>query len=206
MGKATQPVSINGLEFDALIDESRTLEATVPEYSVESGFSVSDSVILNPEKLSMTLSVTNTPVTWYRRHGASPTRVDNVVKQLEELYFAKEPVTIVTSDATYTSMAIESITISKSLEIGYARQIPISFKKIRVTTAKTTTIPDSYGKSGATAASAGTASTSTGSSGGGSGSGSGSGGGSSGAGGSSGSNGNSKSSILYNAASSIGLI
>ena len=204
MGKATQPVSINGLEFDALIDESRTLEATVPEYSVESGFSVSDSVILNPEKLSMTLFVTNTPVTWYRRHGASPTRVDNVVKQLEELYFAKEPVTIVTSDATYTSMAIESITISKSLEIGYARQIPISFKKIRVTTAKTTTIPDSYGKSGATAASAGTASTSTGSSGGGSGSGS--GGGSSGAGGSSGSNGNSKSSILYNAASSIGLI
>lgn len=206
MGKATQPVSINGLEFDALIDESRTLEATVPEYSVESGFSVSDSVILNPEKLSMTLFVTNTPVTWYRRHGASPTRVDNVVKQLEELYFAKEPVTIVTSDATYTSMAIESITISKSLEIGYARQIPISFNKIRVTTAKTTTIPDSYGKSGATAASAGTASTSTGSSGGGSGSGSGSGGGSSGAGGSSGSNGNSKSSILYNAASSIGLI
>lgn len=206
MGKATQPVSINGLEFDALIDESRTLEATVPEYSVESGFSVSDSVILNPEKLSMTLFVTNTPVTWYRRHGASPTRVDNVVKQLEELYFAKEPVTIVTSDATYTSMAIESITISKSLEIGYARQIPISFKKNRVTTAKTTTIPDSYGKSGATAASAGTASTSTGSSGGGSGSGSGSGGGSSGAGGSSGSNGNSKSSILYNAASSIGLI
>ena len=206
MGKATQPVSINGLEFDALIDESRTLEATVPEYSVESGFSVSDSVILNPEKLSMTLFVTNTPVTWYRRHGASPTLVDNVVKQLEELYFAKEPVTIVTSDATYTSMAIESITISKSLEIGYARQIPISFKKIRVTTAKTTTIPDSYGKSGATAASAGTASTSTGSSAGGSGSGSGSGGGSSGAGGSSGSNGNSKSSILYNAASSIGLI
>ena len=206
MGKATQPVSINGLEFDALIDESRTLEATVPEYSVESGFSVSDSVILSPEKLSMTLFITNTPVTWYRRHGASPTRVDSVVKQLEELYFAKEPVTIITSDATYTSMAIESVTISKSLETGYARQIPISFKKIRVTTAKTTTIPDSYGKSGKTAASAGTASTSTGSSGGGSGSGSGSGGGSSGAGGSSGSNGNSKSSILYNAANSIGLI
>ena len=196
MGKATQPVSINGLEFDALIDESRTLEATVPEYSVESGFSVSDSVILSPEKLSMTLFITNTPVTWYRRHGASPTRVDSVLKQLEVLYFAKEPVTIITSDATYTSMAIESVTISKSLETGYARQIPISFKKIRVTTAKTTTIPDSYGKRGTTAAAAGTASTSAG----------GSGGGSSGAGGSSGSNGNSKSSILYNAASSIGLI
>ena len=208
MAKATQPVSINGLEFDALISESRTLEATVPEYSIETGFSVSDSIILSPEKLEMTLFVTNTPVTWYRRHGASQNRVDSVVKQLEELYFAKEPVTIVTSDATYTNMAIESMTISKSLEVGYAREIPISFKKIRITSAKTTTIPDSYGKSGATAASAGTASTLAASSGGsGTGSGSGSGGGTgSGSSSSSGSNGNSKSSILYNAASSIGLI
>ena len=206
MAKATQPVSINGLEFDALISESRTLEATVPEYSVETGFSVSDSIILSPEKMEMTLFVTNTPVTWYRRHGASQNWMDSVVKQLEELYFAKEPVTIVTSDATYTNMAIESMTISKSLEVGYAREIPISFKKIRITSAKTTTIPDSYGKSGATAASVGTASTSAASSGGsGTGSGSGSGGGT-GSSSSSGSNGNSKSSILYNAASSIGLI
>ena len=206
MAKATQPVSINGLEFDALISESRTLEATVPEYSVETGFSVSDSIILSPEKMEMTLFVTNTPVTWYRRHGASQNRMDSVVKQLEELYFAKEPVTIVTSDATYTNMAIESMTISKSLEVGYAREIPISFKKIRITSAKTTTIPDSYGKSGATAASVGTASTSAASSGGsGTGSGSGSGGGT-GSSSSSGSNGNIKSSILYNAASSIGLI
>lgn len=84
MAKATQPVSINGLEFDALISESRTLEATVPEYSVETGFSVSDSIILSPEKMEMTLFVTNTPVTWYQRHGASQNRMDSVVKQLEE--------------------------------------------------------------------------------------------------------------------------
>ena len=97
-------------------------------------------------------------------------------------------------------MAIENLTISKSAEVGYAREIPISFRKIRITTARTTTIPASYGKSGATAASAGTANTSSGSSGrsgsGGSGSGSGSGS----------SSGNSKSSILYGAAKSIGLI
>lgn len=205
MARAKQPVSINGIEFDALIDESRTLEATVPEYSVESGFSVSDAIILSPEKLDMTLFVTNTPVTWYNRHGGSQNRVDSVVKQLEELYYAGEPVTIVTSDATYSNMAIESITFSKSTEVGYAREIPISFKKIRVTSAKTTTIPDSYGKSGATGASAGTASTSSGSSGGGS-SGSGSGGSASSGSGSGGSNGNSKSSILYSAANSMGLM
>lgn len=202
MARAKQPVSINGIEFDALIEESRTLEATVPEYSVESGFSVSDAIILSPEKLDMTLFVTNTPVTWYSRHGGDKNRVDSVVKQLEELYYAGEPVTIVTSDATYSNMAIESLTFSKNTENGYAREIQISFKKIRITSAKTTTIPDSYGKSGSTGASAGTASTSSGSSGSGS---SGSSGSSSGSGGSS-SNGNKKSSILYSAANSMGLL
>ena len=59
-------------------------------------------------------------------------------------------------------MAILSVSISKSTEMGYARQIPISFKEIRVTSSKTTTIPDSYGKSGTTGANAGTASTSAG--------------------------------------------
>ena len=117
MGKATRPVSINGIEFDALIDETRTLDSTVPEYSVESGFSVSDAIILNPEKLSMTLFVTNTPVTWHRQHGGNKGRVADVCKQLEELYYAGEPVTIITSDATYSSMAIESLTLEKKLDI-----------------------------------------------------------------------------------------
>lgn len=206
MARAKQPVSVNGIEFDALIDQTDTLEATVPEYTVEDGFVVSDAIILNPEKLDMTLYITDTPVTWYSRHGSGQDRVESIVKQLQELYYTAEPTTVVTSAKSYTNMAIESLSISKSVEIGYAREVSISFKKIRVTSAKTTTIPDSYGKSGATQASAGTASTSSGSSGGSSGSGSGSSGGSSGSGSNSGSSGGSKSSILYSAANSIGLI
>lgn len=206
MARAKQPVSVNGIEFDALISQTDTLEATAPEYTVEDGFVVSDAIILNPEKLDMVLYITDTPVTWYSRHGSGQDRVETIVKQLQELYFTAEPTTVVTSAKSYTNMAIESLSISKSVEIGYAREVSISFKKIRVTSAKTTTIPDSYGKSGTTQASAGTASTSSGSSGGSSGSGSGSGGGSSGSGSNSGSSGGSKSSILYSAANSIGLI
>lgn len=206
MARAKQPVSVNGIEFDALISQTDTLEATVPEYTVEDGFVVSDAIILNPEKLDMVLYITDTPVTWYSRHGSGQDRVESIVKQLQELYYTAEPTTVVTSAKSYTNMAIESLSISKSVEIGYAREVSISFKKIRVTSAKTTTIPDSYGKSGTTQASAGTASTSSGSSGGSSGSGSGSSGGSSGSGSNSGSSGGSKSSILYSAANSIGLI
>lgn len=203
MARAKQPVSVNGIEFDALMSEDRGHEATVPEYPVETGFVVSDAIILGAETLNMVLFVTDTPVTW--RGHAGRGHADQVCQQLEELYYTAEPVTVVTTDKVHTNMAIESIGIKKSTEIGYAKEVQIAFRKIRVTSAQTTTIPDSYGKSGATAASAGTANTSAGSSGGSGGSGgaSGSGGGGSRSGGNSG---GSKSSILYGAASSLGLL
>ena len=193
MAQPKQPVSIKGIEFDALITEDRGLEATVPEYAVEDGFSVSDTIIIGNETLSMTLFITDTPVTWFNRHGAGRGRTESIVKQLEELFYTKEPVTVVTSDRTYTDMAIESISFSKSLEAGYAREIPISLRKIRITKARTTTIPDSYGKSGTTGESAGTANTSVASSG-------------SSTTTSSSSESETKSSILYSAANSMGLI
>lgn len=196
MSEAKQPVSINGVEFDALISQELSLSASAPEYAVEDGFPVSDNVSLDATVLNMTLYLTNTPVTWYARHGSDPNRVATVEAQLKELYFAKAPVTVVTTDDVFTDMVITSMTLKKSLETGYDREIPITFKKIQVTKAKTAAIPDSYLRGGATGASAGTASTSTGS------------GGSSGGSksGQDNNGGNKKASILYGAASSIGLI
>lgn len=201
MGKALRPVSIAGIEFDALIDESRNLSADAPEYPVETGFVVSDSIILKPQTLEMTLYLTDSPVTWKQRFGGGQGRVQSVIKRLEDAYFNKEPVTVVTSDKTYNNMAITSITISKSLEAGYAREVPISLKEIRITQAATTTIPASYGKSGETGSNAGTANTTKGSTG--SSSSSGSSGGSSAS--SSGSS-EQSGSILYNVANSAGLL
>ena len=159
MTRARRPVTIDGIGFDALIDETKTLEADVPSYPVERGFEVSDSIILKPLLLSMTLYLTNTPVTWKARHGASPSRVQDVLKRLEDLYFKGEPVTVVTSERTYRNMAILSIELNKTIETGSSREIPVMFQQIRVTEAQTTTIPDSYGRGGASGVNAGTAST-----------------------------------------------
>ena len=196
MGKALRPVSINDLEFDALIDQERTLEATIPEYAVEAGFAVSDSIILSAETLTMTLYVTNTPVTWAGRFGSGGDRVNDVESRLEEMYFSRELVKVITSDKTYKDMAIESISIRKTLETGYSREIPIVLRKVNTTKHKTTTIPDSYGKSGTTNAGNGSANTTDGS----------------GDKGGSGDSGNSnsgdgeKGSILYEAANGLGLL
>ena len=192
MAKAKQPVSIDGIEFDALIDQSVSYEADVPEYPTEKGFSVSDTIVLKAETISMTLYVTDTPVTWKNRFGSGGGRVESVIKRLEQLYFSKKVFTVVTSDAVFDNMVLTSMSIAKSSDVGYAREIPISLKKIIVTESNTVTIPDSYGKSGTSGASAGSANTTTATN--------------SSASDSSNSSEQKSGSILYNAASSFGLI
>lgn len=200
MAKAKRPATVNGIPFDALLDEERVYEAESPDYPIEDGFTVNDTIILKPLILSMTLFVTDTPVTWLGRGHGGRGWADSIIQRLENLYFSRKTVTVVTSDKTYRSMAIQSISISKSTDVGYARQIPITFKEIRITQSRKTTIPASYGKSGTTGANAGTASTSTSgtppasSNSGGNGSGSGS------------SNKGSSGSVAYNLAKNAGLL
>lgn len=211
--KKLQPVSIWGIEFDALIDESKTLSATIPAYPVEDGFPVSDTIILDPISIKMTLYISNTPVTWLYRHGTSTDRVNKICDLLEQKWLQKQLAKIVTTDTIYKDMGITSIAIKKSKEIGYAREVILSAQKVLITRRKTVSIPSYILKSGETMANAGTASTSptsgksstgSGSSGGGS-----SGGSSSGSGSKSGSSGSSakkSQSILYGVASGLNFI
>lgn len=159
--KGLKPVSVAGIEFDALIDETKTMNATIPTYPVEDGFPVSDTVILDPITVQMTLYVSNTPVTWLYRHGSSNDRVNRICERIEDLWFGKEPVKVVTTDAIYQNMGITNITIKKSREIGYAREISLSLQKIRITKIRTVIIPSYVLKSGETMANAGAASVST---------------------------------------------
>lgn len=155
------PVSINGVEFDALMTEELTLPATIPQYVVEEGFEVSDTIILNARKLSMTLIVTSTPVTWIKTHGGGVSHVATVIAQLQALYFSREPVTVVTPNGTYSNMGIESISITKSPDGIYDREVSISLAEVRKTRAGASTLPAGYGKGGASSAMVGTANTTT---------------------------------------------
>ena len=205
MARKLQPVSVWGIEFDALIDETKSMTSTIPEYPVEEGFSVSDTIINDPIQFSATLYLTNTPVTFLYRHGSSNDRVRLICNDIEKKWFEKKLTKIVTSDAVYTNMGLTSISIKKSADIGYAREISISAKKVRVTKRKTVNIPTYVLKAGESMANAGKASASKSSS-----SSSSSSSISSGSGGSSSkksSSGSKKSaSILYGAASGLGLI
>lgn len=191
------PVSVAGIEFPAMLDETQTYTASIPDYPVETGFTVSDSIIIQAMELPLTLLLSDTPLTW-RGRVRSMAEAESMLK---ELYFSKTPFSVTTPSGTFDNMGITSMNIKRSTETGYNKEVSLSLKQIPVTETKTTTIPDSYGKSGATGANAGTASTSTGSTGGTGGS-----TGSGGSGGSKGSNGGKSGSILYNLANSAGLL
>lgn len=196
-----QPVSVAGIEFPAMLDETQTFTSDIPEYPVETGFVISDNITLQPMELPLTLLLSDTPLTWRGRVRS----MSEAESMLKELYFSKTPFTVVTPSGTFESMGITSMQIKRSSENGYNKEVSLSLKQINVTATKTAAIPDSYGKSGATGANAGTASTSAGSTSTGGGS-SGSGSGSSGSSGGSRSGKQSSGSILYNVASSAGLI
>lgn len=185
-----RPCSVNGIEFDALISEGRSLTSEVPEYAVESGFSVSDNISIKPMVIEITANITNTPVTWLDSHGTG--RVETVVAQLENLFFSKQLVTVETSTDTYKNMAITMLSVPKDTENMTSREIRMSLKEVTVVSSQTTTIPASYIRGGDTGANAGTSGTGNRSN-----SGSGTGSASSSAG-SGKSESESKASILYN--------
>ena len=148
-----QPCSVNGIEFDALLNESRSYTSDVPEYAVESGYSVSDNISIKPMVLELTGNLTNTPVTW-DSHGTG--RVETVVAQLENLYHSKQLVTVTTSTDTYTNMAITSLTVPKGENNKTSRDIKMTLKEVTIVSAQMTSIPASYIRGGDTGANAGT--------------------------------------------------
>lgn len=200
--KARYPVTISSggasATFDALLKTTESYSSTVPAYPTELGFDVSDTIIMDSPVLSMTLLLAKTPVTWRHRNGSN--RVEHHAAMLRNLYFQKAPCTIMTSDRCYSSMAIESLSIAKSEDLGYDKQVDITFKKIIVTASQTVTIPSYYGKSGPSEEQQGDASVDQTKGGTGAGAGTGTGAGSEkGSGGS-------KSSLLYAAANGLGLL
>lgn len=152
--------TVAGIEFDALIEAQETHSATVPQYPLDEGYSVSDNVALDPTGLKLTLYITATPVTWQQQHGVGIQRVENICNQLLELYQARSPVSVITPRKGYDNMIIKSLTISDTAQAGYAKEIPIEFTQITVTAAKTVAIPADYARGGNTMESTGAASTS----------------------------------------------
>ena len=157
------PVSIAGIEFDCLMNNTESYSAEIPSYAVEEGYAVSDSIILKPLELSLSLIVSDTPVTWANRTGHYPEkgRTNQVCEKMRNLYMEKKLLKVVTTNAIYTNMGITSFSIKRSAN---AATIDINLRKVYKTSKKTVVIYSQSTMTGTSQASAGTASTSSSSS------------------------------------------
>ena len=152
-----QPVNIGGIACDALIHHELGMETDIPDYPVEEGFSVQDTMILKPKTLTLTVIVSNTPITF--RSGASPTRVQQVAARFQELYTRRELITVTSSKGVFKNMGITSLSLPYDVSTKTSSEIPITLKEVLTTSSKTVTIPSEYGRGGDTGTTAGTAST-----------------------------------------------
>lgn len=148
--KAIEPVSINGVEFDAVIERQEQMSATVPQYPTENGVSISDNVALDAMELTMTLYLTATPITWASRHGTGEEHIDATCEKLRKQYASREPLEVVTSNRTYSSMVIKQMQFKKSEDIGMAMEIPITLTQVTTTSSEKVNIPAGLGKGGTT--------------------------------------------------------
>lgn len=152
-----QPVNIGGIACDALIHHELGMETEIPDYPVEEGFSVQDTMILKPKTLTLTVIVSNTPITF--RSGASPTRVQQVAARFQELYTRRELITVTSSKGVFKNMGITSLSLPYDVSTKTSLEIPITLKEVLTTSSKTVTIPSEYGRGGDTGTTAGTANT-----------------------------------------------
>lgn len=124
------PVSVGGVQFDALLDIIEKYDANVPTLKTDRGYDNSDDIIPNLMKVDMKLFVTPTPVTWKNIPSHFGRNPKEVVDALKELMNERKPVFVTTVKKNYSNMMIQKVTVNKTADIGYALEVDISLVQL----------------------------------------------------------------------------
>lgn len=155
---ASGPGSIGGIEFDSVYTQEEVLDADVPEYPVEDGFTTSDNVNIKATVLTVVALVANHPVTWASRHGSSSNRVGEVKRQLKKLFTAKQPVTYVSNGETWENVVVQGLKFPDDKESGDSIKVTITLKQITITEKQTALVTISFPRGGTSSTNAGSVS------------------------------------------------
>lgn len=161
------PTQVGSLKVDIVKSFEYTYEQDVTEHPVETGFEIADHIVNKPLKLTMTVGIASSPVTWFWKNGYGAKKFANGLQLLEEIRDKKEPVTIVRPEKKYDNMVMTSCRVSKQDSTKSIIYADLSFMQIVKVTTQTTTIPENVvtasqeENAGETAANAGAAKTSS---------------------------------------------
>ena len=161
----TVPATIGDMQVDCVVDHVTNFQSNVTEHPIEGGFVIADHVARQAMKLSVTVIITPTPVSYFRIMGGSnPDRLGEASAYFEQLHLAGEPITIVLPDRICENMVMTSCPLPRNVQNGFCYRLGLEFTHVTIVSQKTEEIPeqnasgDAVGKAGATGTDAGASS------------------------------------------------
>lgn len=161
----TVPAKIGDLQVDCVVDHVTNFDSSVTEHPIEGGFVIADHVSRQAMKLSVTVIITPTPVSYFRIMGGSnPDRLGEAGAYFEKVHLAGEPITIVLPDRICTDMVMTSCPLPRNVQNGFCYRLGLEFTHVTIVSQKTEEIPEentseeAKGKAGATGTDAGASS------------------------------------------------
>lgn len=118
--------------FDAVLQEQHNASAMVTMQPVEEGSFIADHIVRNPETVSITGIISNTPLRTSLDRRLSI--IDNAQRAFDDIYKAwsdKELVTVITHYRRYTDMAITDISVPRDRNTGDAINLTVTLQKVR---------------------------------------------------------------------------
>ena len=144
---STSMVGLFGsIDIDATLEEKHDWKVEATANPVEEGAPITDHVIEHADKLSITGTITNSPLRgelagqYFGGTTAEP-RTQTTFDLLYTLIKAREPVVIYTKHAIYDNMVIQTISIPRNARIGEEIQFSMDAINIRVVGTQLVDVP-----------------------------------------------------------------
>lgn len=141
MKKKKTAASTVSLKVDIVKTVEYNFEQEVASHPVETGFEIQDNVVNKPLKVTMTIGVSSTPVTWFTVNGKGKHKFSNAYDALVAIRDAKQPVTITRPNKILSDMMMTSCKLSKTQESLSVMMVEVTFVQIVKVDTETVEIP-----------------------------------------------------------------
>lgn len=129
----TSMVKIDGYAIDVVVTFERSREATVTQWPIESGATITDHVQINPAQVTMEGVITDAPMSAMsdeRTDGIPPT--SEAFERLNAIMTARLPVSIETPRGNYKDMILKSLGEPYNAQTGEAVRFRASFVEVMI--------------------------------------------------------------------------
>ena len=159
------------VEFDASLSESHTMSATVTEHPVEEGADIADHFRRQPDGITISGIVSDTPLVYLASLQApspivddltrAPDRADLAYAEVQRVMNDGDLVDVVTSLRTYENMALTSFSVVRDTANGNVLNATMSLRQVIVAESETVSAPEPKTPANAPAVDGGTQPTKT---------------------------------------------